>query len=253
MSSASKCSRWTEPGREALRALGLLLFPVACKICGQVFVAEGGGPACPACWAKIAPWAGSLCRRCGRPLAAQPARRGARCGDCRQPRPFQRARSYGMYAAELRELLQLFKFGGAEGIGMRLGSALGELLRCEPEYAGAELVTWVPLHWRRRRARGFDQAQLLAREVARKLGLAPARGALRRVRDTAPQSGLGGAERRRNLRNAFAARRWRLRGARRLILVDDVWTTGSTLAECARTLRRAGARRVYLATVARVL
>ena len=241
-------------GREAIRALHLLLFPVRCLICGEVFAAQGGGPGCPACWSRIVPPAGPWCRRCGRPLAGEDAQSaGPRCGACRRPQPFYRARSFGVYTAELRELIQLFKFSGAEGIGIQLGRRLGALLNSDPDYARAELVTWVPLHWRRRRARGFDQAQVVAREVARALRLPLARAALRRVRNTPAQTGLGGRERRQNLRDAFVVRERRLRGARRLILVDDVWTTGSTLSECARTLRRAGVRKIYLATVARVL
>ena len=239
-------------GRTALRALRLLLVPVACRICGQVFPASGGGPVCSSCWARVAPLGGGLCRRCGRPLP-EAERPTVRCVECRGPKPFHRARSLGLYSGELRELLQLFKFGGAEAIGVRLGRALGAELQAEPEYARAELVVWVPLHWRRRHQRGFDQAEVIARELARSLGVRLGRSVLRRTRHTAAQSALSAGERRRNLRGAFGARPRRLRGARRVILVDDVWTTGSTLMECARTLRRAGARRIYLATIARVL
>jgi ComF family protein len=117
-----------------------------------------------------------------------------------------------------------------------------------------DVATAVPLHWRRRWQRGFNQADLLAREIARRSGIPFAR-ILRRVRSTRAQAGLSNTARRHNVVSAFACRRalrdGELRG-RRVLLIDDVMTTGSTAAACARTLKSAGAARVALLTVARV-
>ena len=112
----------------------------------------------------------------------------------------------------------------------------------------------MPLHWRKRWQRGFNQAELLAREIGRRTHT-PVRNALRRVRDTASQAGLTSAKRRENVSGAFQARAGKTRKAldgRSVLLIDDVMTTGATAASCARALKRGGARQVTLLTLARV-
>jgi ComF family protein len=155
----------------------------------------------------------------------------------------------------LREVIHGLKYEGRRTLAAPLGELMGtrgaEVLR------GAELAVPVPLHWRRQHARGFNQAE----DLARHLGL-PVVRALRRVRPTPPQSGLTAAGRRRNLRGAFAPPRRHRVGRREhdpriagacVVIVDDVSTTGATLEECARVLKRGGAREVRALTAARAL
>ena len=136
-----------------------------------------------------------------------------------------------------------------------LAGPLGELLvRAVARDEAYDLVTAVPLHWRRRWQRGFNQAELLAREIARRCGV-PFVHTLRRLQATRAQAGLSNTARRRNVAAAFVCRRAASKGllsGRRVLLIDDVMTTGSTAAACARTLKAAGAARVALLTVARV-
>ena len=124
-----------------------------------------------------------------------------------------------------------------------------------PRDESFEAVTPVPLHWRRQWDRGFNQSDLLAREIARRCGI-PAVHALKRVRSTLTQAGLSNTGRRRNVAKAFQCRRgarWaRCVAGKRILLIDDVMTTGSTAGSCALALKRAGAARVALLTVARV-
>jgi ComF family protein len=172
-------------------------------------------------------------------------------------RGFDAAYSYGAYEGVLRELINIYKYGRVE----TLARPLADLLRAAlPRDEKWDAVTSVPLHWRRKWQRGFNQSELLARDVARGSG-APLVRALRRVRATPAQAGLSRTARRRNMTAAFRVRRSvsaRSVSARsvsidgrRILLIDDVLTTGSTAAACARVLKQAGAARVIVLTVAR--
>lgn len=179
-----------------------------------------------------------------------------RCALCRNGlRGFDAAYSFGAYEGVLRELIHLYKYGRIRTLARPLGSLLVAALPRDEKF---DAVTPVPLHWRRQWQRGFNQSEILAREIARRCGI-PMVKALRRVRSTAAQASLSNTGRRRNVAAAFACRRFArtaknggsVRG-RRILLIDDVMTTGSTAAACALALKRAGASRVALLTVARV-
>jgi ComF family protein len=169
------------------------------------------------------------------------------CGMCRRGLVgFDAVRSFGFYEGELRELIHLFKYGNVTTLAGPLGRLLA---RTMPENSRFDVVIPMPLHWYRRWSRGFNQSELLAHETARRAGLR-VRNAVRRVRSTASQAGLSGAKRRANVAGAFRVRK-RLDGLR-VLLVDDVLTTGATAAACARALKRAGAEHVTVITLARV-
>jgi ComF family protein len=138
------------------------------------------------------------------------------------------------------------KFSGWHALGRHLA---GAIVHVAPDLLPADVITWVPLSRRRRARRGFDQAQVIAEEVAALLDL-PARPLLRRVRETRAQARKGGTERRVALRDAFVATS---DPPRRVILVDDVLTTGATAAACAEVLTRGGAERASVLTAARSL
>ncbi len=189
-----------------------------------------------------------------------------RCPVCRRiDRPFARAVAYSSYDGELRELIHLLKFNGVRPAAAVLGRLLAEAITAlEPSFASAELFDKgriaaipVPLFKSRRRDRGFNQSELVAREALKvyagreRVQLIP--DLLLRTRDTHSQIGLTSHQRRENLRGAFAVARPAEIAGRDVILMDDVYTTGTTATECARVLRRAGASQVWVVTVARTL
>ena len=172
-----------------------------------------------------------------------------RCPLCVEgSRGFDAAYSYGSYEGPLRDLVHLFKYRRIRSLEKPLGRMLCLAL---PREEQADLIVPVPMHWWRKWNRGFNQADLLARMVARRTGI-PAKSVLQRGRRTAAQAGLTLAQRRENLTGVFHVRgRNRVEG-RRVLLVDDVFTTGATASACAAALKRAGARSVVLLTLARV-
>ncbi len=226
-----------------LRGLVDVLFPPVCQVCR----ASGDFPLCPRCRAGISLIRPPVCQKCGKPLRG-PSDLVFTCIPCRHRRAyFACARAAGVYDGLLRDAIHALKFGGCQALAEPLGRLIGEVAATDSRLR-ADVVVPVPLHPRRLRERGFNQAELLAAEVAAYLNLPMHGDVLRRVRETAPQTGLGRTDRRSNVRAAFAAREG-LRG-RRVMLVDDVMSTGTTVAECARALRATGAREVVVATAA---
>jgi len=161
-------------------------------------------------------------------------------------RGFDEAFCYGAYEGTLRKLIHLFKYQGMRGLARPLGGLLAGAVPRDRQF---DAVAAVPLHWRRRWQRGFNQSELLGRAFARRRGI-PVLCLLRRGTATRVQAGLSNAQRRENVAGAFVARR-RVPGMR-ILLVDDVMTTGATVGACARALKKAGARSVSVLTLARV-
>ena len=176
---------------------------------------------------------------------------------CRRlPPPFLQATAYGSYECELRELLHLLKYADVRPAVSALGGMLAEAIRPLLSQGEKLLVIPVPLHRGKRGQRGFNQSELLAHAAVRKLKSKPRpeldTRSLVRTRATMSQAGLTQHQRRANMRGAFRVARPAKIADRDIILVDDIFTTGTTVTECARVLLRAGARKVMVATVARV-
>jgi ComF family protein len=192
-----------------------------------------------------------FCVSCRTPfLNGFPLDSEGRCAVCRSGlRGFDAAYCYGSYEGTLRELIHVYKYGRVQTLAKPLADLLALALPREERF---DAVTAVPLHWRRRWERGFNQSELLARLMAKRYGI-PVWRALRRVRATETQAGLSNTRRRLNVTKAFECRMEAkaLKG-KRILLIDDVMTTGSTAAACARALKSAGAKNVALLTVARV-
>jgi len=233
--------------RVSLTVLEFFL-PRFCLFCGVAVGEDAEVAVCPECEAGIEWVASPVCPCCG---LIFPSREGADrvCGACTtDPPPFARARAAAVYDGPAAEAIKRFKFN-RRLVYLPVMQTWLKRPYCRELLEGADLVVPVPLHSRRLRARGFNQALLLARG----LGGAPvAREALVRVRHTAPQIGLNPKERRENVKAAFAVPDSGQVKGKNILLVDDLYTTGATVRECARVLRRAGAKRVDVLTVARV-
>jgi ComF family protein len=210
----------------------------------------------------MCPIFGEVCGVCGERLFSSYAVAGgdSRCGLCRRAEPpFARAAAYGSYESGLRELIHLLKFGGVSPAANVLGRMLAEAIATlESEFPTDSMaVVPVPLHRTKLRQRGFNQAELIARAAIKikqpSDHLRLCAGVLVRRRETASQIGLTSHQRRENLRGAFEVAEPEALKGREVLVVDDVYTTGATVSECARVLRRAGATKVWVATVARTL
>jgi ComF family protein len=208
-------------------------------------------PVCAACLkAPSAHSAEHFCVQCKAPfLNAFPLDLEGRCAMCRAgARGFDAAYCFGFYEGALRELIHLLKYDGMKPLAGPLAEYLSRSLPLDETF---DAVVPMPLHWRRRFQRGFNQAEALAKDVARRRRI-PLLNAVRRIRATRTQTGLTNARRRENVSGAFRAGRGRPLEGLRLLLVDDVMTTGATGSACASALKRAGAKSVTLLTLARV-
>jgi ComF family protein len=238
------------------------LFPSDCRLCHTPLVNISRLPVCLPCLAEIHAITGGVCSICGErlfsPRAPNPAE--MRCDLCRRlAPPFVKAAAYGSYDGGLRELIHLLKYEQVRPAAAVLGRMLAEAVSgLDSAWTqNPVVVVPVPLHARKSRQRGFNQSELIAQH-ALKLRAGNGRLVLRskileRRRETQSQIGLTRHQRRENLRGSFAVARPEEIAGREVLLVDDVFTTGTTVSECARVLRRAGASKVFVATVARTL
>ena len=234
----------------SFHAFFTLFFPADCRICGSPLEELTRIPLCRECLRSPEPFLPEFyCVRCRTPFEnAFPLDAEGRCPLCRNGlRGFDAAYCFGSYEGVLREWIHLYKYGRVKTLVRPLGELLAAALPSGEQW---DAVVPVPLHWRRRWRRGFNQSDLLARFVAMRRNV-PVIPALKRVRYTPTQTGLSNTARRKNVAAAFDTVRRRSVAGRRILLVDDVMTTGSTAAACAAALRRAGATNITLLTVAR--
>ena len=219
-----------------------LFFPRRCIECG-----DEGAFLCGRCNAQLQRLEAPRCSQCGLPLPTE-----AVCRACQElPLCLDSIRSLYAYQGSLRELLIQFKYRGVRAIGAELAVALGDYLTANP--LTVDVIVPVPLYPSRRRERGYNQAEVLAQKLGQQLRLPAVPDALARVRSTPPQARLGSRdERRQNVAGAFLAEPDAV-SEKRVLLIDDVCTTGATLSACGEALRAAGATAVRGLTVAREL
>src|SRR5260221_5662410 len=244
-------ARVAQFGRAALGVALDVALPPLCAACRTPLGNPGG--LCPAYWSRVSFIAPPYCERLGIPFTYDPGPGILSMEAITDPPAYHRARAAVRYDDVARTLVHALKYGDrldlAPTMGRWMARAGRELL------ADADALIPVPLHWRRLWARRFNQSALLAKAIGQENGIAVTDGVLKRVKATAQQVGLSQAERAQNVQGAFRVpteRKAEVAG-RRLVLVDDVLTSGATSDACARALLRAGARSVDLLVFARVV
>jgi ComF family protein len=225
------------------------VMPRGCAHCGLDLHFLDAGPLCPGCSSGLEPLPELHCKVCGLPLRDG----GGACYDCRgaAPRSLALARSAFVFTPQLRSLVHAFKYRGREDLAAYLAARMTAALPRFPELAPYAFCAAVPLHGSKRRERGFNQAELLARRLAGLANLFHLEGTAVRVKNTPSQTSLSKKERRANMEGAFRVERPELVRGRKILLVDDVATTLATLEALAAEFRKAGAAAVAAYTLAR--
>jgi competence protein ComFC len=228
----------------------LVFFPSFCRLCGGLLDKPGERVVCTDCWGKAQPHQSSICPSCGRFYEGDGESRVCRKCIDRRP-PFSVHRSSGRYDGILKDLVLLYKYRRLSVLGKGLADFAFQALGGDDElWWGVDGIVPVPLHPRKKRERGFNQARIFARELAKLSGLDLIDGALIKVRSSPPQTSLEADERAENVRGAYLVRRKEMVRGKILLLADDVYTTGSTLKECSRALLSVGAKEVRAITIA---
>ena len=242
--------------RKALDALFSIFFPAPCRICGEMLLTASPVPICDPCRDSFTKICGPACQRCGRPFISPVAAQMQvpLCYLCRRGvYAFDLARSFAAYNDAMARAIILLKYEAVTRLGNWFAGGLLELVSQHPETIPADVVVPVPLHPLRQRERGYNQAELIARPLAKLLHLPLGSYLLVRTKPRPDKHRLTRQERWRTVRGAYATRQGTRVDKLRILLVDDVFTTGATLDACSRALRGAGASRVVGLTVARVL
>jgi len=231
---------WKIAARKIGETAVQFLYPPRCPLCDMVIPIERSPAVCDACRGKL-PWVTEpACMRCGKPVGS-PEREF--CEDCeRTQHLFEQGRAAFTYSGAMRKSVYRMKFQNRRDYLDFYAEAMVRAGKSYLSYWQPEVIVPVPMHWRKRMARGYNQAELLAERISRLTGIPCERKLLRCVRYTGDQKELGRNERLWNLRGSFEVN---APVPCRILLVDDVYTTGSTMDEAARALRAAGARRVF--------
>ncbi len=245
---------WSQKLPGLLRHTVRFFLPADCATCGVPLTTDSVPLFCTTCWDTIAPLKLARCSQCDRPLPSPVALTYSpahRCHHCTvRPPAYLKAWTLYPYLPPLQDAICLFKYREKVSLAKPLGRLLLDAL---PAGLDADLVIPVPLHPTRLREREFNQSLLLADRVAKHLSRPLSFTNLVRTAPSEPQSTLSRKERMKNLRRAFAVRRPESIARKRVLLIDDVFTTGTTVNECANVLRTAGAEAVFVLTLARTI
>jgi ComF family protein len=239
-------------------ALASLVLPAPCRICTRILDTGSPIPFCHACMEALTQTLPEpLCARCGRPIVSTAVAEGVslpQCHLCRnQVYNFDFARSFGAYSPRMARAILLLKYGNVAPLGAWFARRLAGIVESQPQGFAVDAVVPVPLDRGRLRERGYNQAELIARPLARLLGIPFRSYLLVRTRPRPNQLRLTRRERWETVRGAYATHKMAQVDKLRVLLVDDVFTTGATLDACSRALKGAGAARVVGLTVARAL
>jgi ComF family protein len=234
-----------------------IIYPPRCPLCSRflspVEKHRPSGHVCDSCVQALIPISRPLCTVCGMPLAAS-SNPDHPCEDCIRRMPsYDAMRSPYLYTGPLMNAIQRLKYNSEIHLASPLGGLLSEFARIALPHVEEFMTVPVPLHRHRLRERGFNQSLLLARAVSSDLKIPLDCLSLIRTRDTRSQTGLGRKERRRNVANAFSVTSSAVFKGKKVLLVDDVLTTGYTFNECARALKKSGVLQVICLALARTV
>lgn len=222
-----------------------ILYPRNCPVCGRI-VSGQGELICSGCEKHIQPLREPLCKKCGKPLAKEEREE---CYDCEKtPHLFERGAALLAYEGKVKESVYRMKFHNKREYLDYYGAKMADELEKNVRRWQTDFMVPVPMHWRKKRERGFNQAEILAKKMAEGLNLPVRNDLVVRSRYTRPQKELFLRERKENLRGAFEVRKNEVTN-QTIILVDDIYTTGTTIDEIAGELKHAGARCVYFLTL----
>ncbi len=234
-----------------LAGIADIIFPPCCVVCGELLQRHSSLSLCESCLQGIRFISSPLCPCCGVPFSGEEGDDHL-CGQClMEEKPYALARSVGRYEGTILTAIHKFKYHGKTGIGKALGGIMADFASGIWEMGTFDLIIPVPLHIKRLRERGFNQAVILARELSKRFHLPLDFSSLKRTRFTPPQVGMGRKERSANVKGAFSITNPRNITGKKILLIDDVYTTGSTLVECSRVLLDANAEAVAILTAAR--
>ncbi|MGB2980072.1 MAG: ComF family protein [Candidatus Zixiibacteriota bacterium] len=230
------------------------IYPQTCPICRNPLKREEKD-VCEECWKALALLPSPYCPYCKSFLEGADEITNHQCAYLRKPkdRRILAVRSLGIFDDYYQKLVHRLKYDKKIHLGKRLAQKLGESISQEKDFAGCDMVIPVPLHRARQRERGFNQSEVLAEGISQATGLPLARDVLKRKKNTKDQTYLNAQQRAENVKGAFVVTQPERISDKKVILVDDVMTTGATLNECARMLQEAGATRVFAATLAVVV
>jgi len=237
---------------KSMDALVSVLFPYHCCLCHHY---TGILPLCLKCWSAVVFIVPPFCSLCSKPFynpVLLDCEEILKCDECEQRALyFKKCRSLAIYQDEFKNIIQQFKFYDQPYIGKFLGTKLAEFIKTDPDYMNSDLIIPVPLQKKREKERGYNQSFIIAQTLSKGILIPISARYLKRLGNHPPQSNLTMKERKLNVRGTFFVTNPLQIKGKTIILVDDVFTTGSTLNECARVLRHAGALQVLAITLAR--
>jgi ComF family protein len=238
---------------EALNDVSDVIFPPQCLGCGEILHPHSRQLFCPDCNEKIKFITGNLCPVCGTIFPDSPAPSHL-CGNCLENKTyFSCARAVVSYETIILHAIHQFKYGNNISVGALLASFMADFSFPDVDFTDYSLIIPVPLHIKRLRQRGFNQSLILAKALTKKWQIPVNFSLLKRHKFTETQTGMNKTERKQNIKGAFEVRDKKNIADKNVILIDDVYTTGATINECAKTMIKAGAQKVTVLTLARVL
>jgi ComF family protein len=238
--------------KDLLNDVSDIIFPPRCLACDGIINQHSDQVFCSVCLEKISFITGSFCPICGLPFLDSPA--GSHiCGNCLEKKPYYtKARAVAAFKTVIMDAIHKFKYGRSISTGHALGSFMAGFSFPDFDFSEYSLLLPVPLHIKRLQERGFNQSLLLAKEIGKKYQLPVNFSLLKRCKFTLTQAGLNKAEREKNIKGAFSVTDKKKVAGKHIILIDDVYTTGATVNECAKVLLKADAQQVAVLALSRV-
>lgn len=251
---------WNWSHGQILVPLFSILFPSDCPVCLRPlgrFHLEG---ICFDCWASLKLIRTPFCAKCGIPFGSKSSKTGfsvtnaydeMTCPSCEKSRlSFSRARSLAEYTGSMRKIIHCYKFHNKPFLAEPLADLMLKILDIGKIFGNIDAIIAVPLHRKKRKERGFNQASLIAKRLGKKLRIRVEKSILIRIKRSQPQMNLPADQREKNVRGIFEVRKAKRISGKRILLIDDVMTTGATVNECARVLKRAGCKDVCVLVLA---